>query len=252
MRNLKSPPIKEAVVALTTNDVSPSRLTELMGCKDRLGMLAATVRPIRQKTVTVHFEGADNTHDEASGDDEGTELIGYRFESEDGSYVLQMKKDGVVVSQVKNYEGWEKFLDVARIAWGCFHDTCAPDLVKRTATRFINEIRVPCADKCDLEGYVNIKSALPTGIQIEPVSHLHQYTFRYSKDVNINLVEVVLQMQEENVIPVIVDTDVFTHTEYLSESGDFWNRLDEFRGIKNEMFIAHVTDKALKELFGGI
>lgn len=47
----------------------------------------------------------------------------------------------------------------------------------------------------------------------------------------------------QDVVPVILDIDVFDSARELNIDDRLWNRLDEFRRQKNKIFEACITDK---------
>jgi uncharacterized protein (TIGR04255 family) len=50
----------------------------------------------------------------------GEEVLGWRYEREDGSAVAQLRRNGITYSILKNYLGWDVLREEARNAWEGF------------------------------------------------------------------------------------------------------------------------------------
>ena len=71
--------------------------------------------------------------------------LGWRYEKDDGSAVVQLRRNGLTYSILKNYPGWDGLKEVAREVWREFLEVSGSVNVSRLAVRYINAISIPLA-----------------------------------------------------------------------------------------------------------
>ena len=69
--------------------------------------------------------------------------LGWRYETDDGSAVALLRRNGMTYSILKNYAGWEVLRQAAQGMWREFVDVAGAVQVARLATRYINAINFP-------------------------------------------------------------------------------------------------------------
>src|SRR5262245_39215734 len=94
--------------------------------------------PRRERVERVELTAMVSGEDASSAVRRGPREI--RLKSDDGSCVIQFRRNGLVFSRTRGYEHWEPFRDAARQAWQAYLDIAAPIEAQRLGVRFINHI----------------------------------------------------------------------------------------------------------------
>lgn len=177
--------------------------------------------------------------------------VGYRFCSIDRKRILQAQLDGFTFSQLEPYENWKSLRDEARRLWRVYSAVTQASVVQRVAVRYINRLDLPF----DSSGLLDFKDYLRTVPEVSPdlFQGLKDYVMQLQipqEDLEALLVlnEAMLPSANQDIVSVLLDIDLFSSVEMLSDSDELWNLLEKFRERKNEAFNACITDKA-KELF---
>ncbi len=133
----------------------------------------------------------------------------------------------------------------ARRIW----DRCLPAVrtVGRLGVRYINRLDLPLPVR-------DFKDFLRTVPEISPdmPQELSGMFMRVQLPVEANetqlfLTETMIQPDRPEVVSIVLDIDVSSVTNSRSANKDMWQRFEQFRTIKNEVFEACITDR-MREL----
>lgn len=173
---------------------------------------------------------------------------GLRFQSEDQKQIVQFNKDGFLFSRLKPYENWEKFSNEAFRLMAIYQRIAKPKELTRVGLRFINRFSLP-PQEAEFEQYVETPPLPPKGLNLPFFGFLHHETLaipghRYG----INLIRTIQVPQDQLTqgLAIILDIDVFTLDNTITELDGLQNRLGEMRWLKNKVFFGSVTPKAIK------
>lgn len=172
---------------------------------------------------------------------------GFLFRSPSEHKIVQARIDGFTFNKLKPYEEWKKFRDEAHELWDMYRVMFRPAKITRIALRYINRIEVPLPFK-DFKEYILTNPEVAPKL---PQSLAHFYMQLVMPNPDIMATAVITQTMEpateKNLLPLILDIDVFKETIYTDEK-TMWDDLEKLRVFKNDIFFDSVTDKA-KELF---
>lgn len=178
-----------------------------------------------------------------------SQKVGYRFDSVDGRYVLQVQHGGFTLSRLNPYETWEIFLAEAKRLWAFYVDVAKPEAITRVATRYINRIELN-AEGLDFDDYLVAPPGIPKSLP-QVVSQFLARVVVIDKDSGASIV-LTQALEPVNLanktIPVIIDIDVFKEVAFAVDSEDYWQLLDQLRHLKNKAFFGSITDKTLELL----
>lgn len=178
-----------------------------------------------------------------------SQKVGYRFDSADGRYVLQVQHGGFTLSRLKPYETWETLFAEARRLWAHYVSVAKPQAITRVATRYINRIELD-AVQLDFDDYLAAPPNIPKRLP-QVISEFLTRIVLTEKDrgASIVLTQALEPMNlANNTVPVIIDIDVFKEVAFAVDSEDYWQLLSEFRHLKNKAFFDSITDKTLELL----
>ncbi|MEW6416656.1 MAG: TIGR04255 family protein [Nitrospirota bacterium] len=177
-----------------------------------------------------------------------TETIdGYIFTSVDKSQILQTRLDGFTFSRLKPYETWEHLRNEAHGLWRKYKEVTSPEIT-RVALRYINKMEIPLPIM-DFSDYLTAAPTVPDGLPQGVSSFLTRIVIHEPKiDATAIITQAFEQIVNPNILPLILDIDVFKQkSEGISEK-ETWEILEKLRHFKNEIFFKSITEKA-KELF---
>ena len=229
---LTRPPLREALVDIRLREELPaSVLPKFQAPKGfpvtkemRLGQFQLKVakdEPIRAEVLN---EGA----------------LGRRFEREDGSEIVQLRRNGLTYSILKNYPGWEVLSEAAHDAWRDFLVVSGPVNVSRLAVRYINAINIPLG--ADYDEYLTTGPRVPKAVPPIVTSFMQRVLVPFEEDLATAIFTQTLEMPG----PAILDIDVFTECSFEGTSADIWSRLEKLRGIANRIFFSSLTEKVIE------
>jgi uncharacterized protein (TIGR04255 family) len=234
-RQLARPPIKEALIDIQlAQPLSEAFAQQLDGMSI----------PGYPKKIPLHFQQWDIQVAEVQAVTRN-ELYGWRFESEDGSKILQVRRNGIGFSIVRGYIDWNEIKSLTQHFWASFLERVAQPVVNRLATRYINVIDVPLTGDLRFETYLAAPPPLPESLP----QHIRQFLLRVEVPFSADVFAIIIQtldVPSPTIVPVILDIDVQMHREIPGDSRDVWAALDTLREIGNDIFFSSVTEKALE------
>lgn len=86
-----------------------------------------------------------------------------QFRKPDGSQIVQLAKDMLVVNQLQPYPHFEAWLPVVKSKLDLYLRLATPKMITKIGVRYINRIDIPKAE-IRLEDYFNIYPQLPQGL----------------------------------------------------------------------------------------
>ena len=90
------------------------------------------------------------------------ELLGWRYESSDGTRVAQLRRNGVTYSILREYTEWPDIKIGARGVWDLYCKWTGDVSVCRVAVRYINVLNLPPA--IELNDYLTAAPQVPPGL----------------------------------------------------------------------------------------
>jgi len=126
-----------------------------------------------------------------------------------------------------------------------------PQEVNRVAVRYINEMELPLP-LADFKEYLSAPPEVPAGLP-QTLSGFFQRvvmadTVKDRMAAVSQAFEGVQATETADKITVFLDIDAFSQVSMSADSQEVWDKLDELREFKNNIFFEHLTDKTL-ELF---
>lgn len=240
-RQLKKAPVKEALIDIQFD--SSIELSQVDDVANRAHERYPKKTDIWQTVFGIgQSEGGQNVTDNT--------LVGRRLESEDGRFVLLLRRNGLSVCRLAPYGDWDKLRDEALTCWSTLLDVSGLASVSRIAVRYINEIRIPLPIG-DFNEFLTCPPTVPAGLPQAISEFVSRVVIPDPSSQTVSIITQALQgatfsAEGKPVAPVILDIDVFRAEVLPAEGGEIWALLDTLRGQKNKMFFEHLTEKALE------
>ncbi|MGH8226511.1 MAG: TIGR04255 family protein [Steroidobacteraceae bacterium] len=173
--------------------------------------------------------------------------IGVRFHSADERYVAQFTTEGFTLSRLAPYESWEALIREARRVWAVYRDCAAPTRIQRTATRFINNLRLPLKPGERFDLYLNGLPNLPPEYPQSISSFLQRFVVHDDvSGANAILTQALEQFPLAPPVPVMLDIDVFRECRFEPDGTEVWDFLTDLRQLKNRCFFGALSNDAVK------
>ena len=238
-RHLRHAPITEAVIDLRVDPAAGTSVDDLvaaLGRHDNLGYL--------QKGLLLHSEFGFSLKVEAEPKvmHEGrATTTGVRLHSSDERYIAQLGVAGFTLSRLEPYESWENLVEEAKKLWRGYLECIGPGTVTRIATRYINNLRLPFTP--ELSDFLLLAPSIPQGLPEALSSFLQRYVLHDAATQTTSIVtEGLEEASPEKPLPLILDIDVFRHTNLAVDDAAVWTYLEQLRGVKNRIFFGCLTE----------
>jgi uncharacterized protein (TIGR04255 family) len=174
-----------------------------------------------------------------------TKTLGFRFQSSDNKYVAQFTTEGFTLSRLEPYESWDTLISETQRVWRIYQACVASTRVSRTATRFINNLRLPLKPGDRFETYLAGLPSMPADYPQAISSFLQRFVVYEEKTgATAVLTQALEQTPTEPPVPVILDIDVFRETKFTPDGPETWDFLGELHDLKNRFFFGAITESA--------
>ncbi len=238
--HLPNAPIKEAIINIQIKDadIDPKSLDlSIEGFSQSAEISEAELR-VQPQPAGVMRKTESHSH------------IGYRLESDDGKNILQIRKQGVTVSQFAPYTEWADLCNLAQAVWSSFKADAGKVEVVRTAVRYINVLRIPYGEGglIDFDQYIHNAPQLPPDLGDEIDHFLTRVVLSLKTPLAaIAIINQTIERPTEDHLPLVLDIDVFSVFEQDSPNDvELWTTFGGLHDAKNRIFFSAMTPTALK------
>lgn len=240
-RQLTHPPLREALIDFRISEELPDSFIEKVAGRALSGYETITKIWRGKWTVQLSPEKAAD----AAVAKNVSEQFGWRYDAKDGSRVAQLRRDGATYSVLKGYTSWGEAKSSAQSTWQQYCEWGSPRLVTRLAVRYINVLELPPGINTDI--YLTAGARIPPELPQIFNSFFHRVMIPFAPEGATAVLTQALEVPLEKSVPVVLDIDVFTNNCTLApDSSEIWSQLDKLRDIKNRIFFAAVTEKAME------
>lgn len=239
-RQLAHPPLREALIDIRIAEELPQSFIDGIAGQGLPGY--ATVTKMWRGRVTFALTVLPSMAPPPSSG--GSEQFGWRYDSNDGARVAQFRRDGLTFSVLKGYTTWADAKSSAQELWGLYCRWGSPRLVKRLAVRYINVLNLPKGE--DSDNYLTAGPRIPSELPQLWSGFLYRVVIPFTADEASAIVTQAMEPPLESSVPIVLDIDVFLERVLAPDSTEIWAKLDKLRDIKNRIFFASVTEKALE------
>jgi uncharacterized protein (TIGR04255 family) len=154
--------------------------------------------------------------------------------------VIQLRRNGLTYSILKNYAGWDVLREASRAAWRDFLVASGPVNVSRLAVRYINAINIPLG--ADYDEYLTTGPKVPKSVPPIVTSFMQRVLVPFEEDSATAIITQALELPA----PIVLDIDIFTECSLEGGSADIWLKLDRLRNIADRIFFSSLTEKVIE------
>jgi uncharacterized protein (TIGR04255 family) len=196
------------------------------------------------KQVTITFGAND-----AAAPPPSENLLGFRYDSPDDGFVLQLKRTGFTLSKLAPYSDWTQLRTEAQRLWQLVTDYIGEATIVRAALRYINRIEV-LGDTIDFDDYLVAGPRIPIGLPqtLSEFATRNAIIFEEKKIVAVVNQSFDHSADAPNKFFINLDIDVFRNDMSITDPSSLWELLDDIHEIKNRVFFSSVTPKLLEKL----
>jgi len=176
-----------------------------------------------------------------------TKINGYRYISSDKKQIAQARLDGFTFSRLHPYTTWEDLRSEAYKLWLLYKQVTTPELITRVALRYINNLKIPMPIK-DFSDFLTAPPQVPEKLP-QGVSSFITRVVIYEPTIGANaIITQALEQIATDVVPIILDIDVFKFQSEGIEEKEAWDTIEKLRNFKNQIFFKSITNK-LEEMY---
>lgn len=230
-------PIVEALIDLHVEPLLAG-LDDLRPFED----LARAEFPERKRVIQWQ-SNVDLRDDEPKVTSPPPEVKGYAFWTSDKRRVMQARLNGFSFSHLAPYNRWPALRDDARGWWKKYCGESKATEVKRYAVRFINRLELPLPMK-DFADYLRTMPRVADGLPQSLSGVFMRLVVPFPDGTAIITQTIDEAGVTAEMIPVILDIDVFQTGTIPADGDELWQRLEKLRQIKNDVFFNSLTPKA--------
>jgi uncharacterized protein (TIGR04255 family) len=239
---LSRPPLREALVDIKLQNVLSAEWVKSLEQNGFEGFDSS--QPIKESGFKFELPHVDKpAHAVVISD----QTSGRRYDRNDGTRVLQVRRDGMTLSILKNYTNWEALKDAAHALWGRFLQISGPVHVGRLAVRYINAIEMIPGD--DYDKYLTAAPRIADGLPQIVNNFIQRVEIPFLNEEAIAIITQTLggpASDSSGKFSAIIDIDVFCWCSLEGTSDDVWLRLDNLRDIANRVFFSSITKRVLE------
>ena len=137
--------------------------------------------------------------------------------------------------------------DEAKDLWAYYAETVTPVQITRIAVRYINRMQFP-PPMSELKRWIRTLPEIAPGLPQDPDGFLMKVVLPFSEHSATAIVNQTIDRGDKGQLALILDIDVFSKETITVDHPRLWDRFNNLRKVKNEVFFHSVTQKAV-ELF---
>jgi len=179
--------------------------------------------------------------------------FGYRFESINRERLIQVRRDGFTLNQLKpdpneKWPGWDILREEAKKGWNLFLEAFPAPKVTRIGIRYINQIVIP-GEPVNLDEYLTAGPKIPSGLPQTLENFFNRVEFMNSEPgAKVLITQALSPKPWQGKVTITLDIDIFRENPKDMDDKSLWQTLDQFRILKNKIFLQSIKKKT-KDLF---
>lgn len=240
VRELRSPPIVEAIVDLRAAVTGPLSAFEELARE----VQADYPKPAFRRGVRAELRVEHGKLLPPTAEDLGFQ--GVWLTSESGNTMVQFRPDGFTFNNLNAYIGGGQLLTEAVRLWSLFAERLKPTSVARIALRYINQLRLPFKDGDKFEKYLTATPPTPDGAP-QRVSEFLSRVVAQVPEISASVIVTQQLTYNETLVPLILlDVDASQLGEFSPDPQQLRTALDRLRILKNNTFFSLLTEDAVQ------
>lgn len=234
-RQLKTPPIKEAIINVSFKDtIEIGRLAAF--CKSPF-----IIEQYPRQNILNTIEIPNSPSQQPS-----PRLEGYVLNcGENCNKSIQIKIGQLSFHNTNIYIGWENFYNEFRTIWQIFCETVGKMDLINISVRYINELYFDLPLQNGFEEYITFLPTIPDGIRRVINNFFIQLNVPNDDNSMNGIMTETFLVPQPNKLQIILDLIVVKAQNFICNSDEMWGSFSSIRDFKNKLFFSCLTDKAL-------
>lgn len=169
----------------------------------------------------------------------------YRHRSADGKQIASLRRDGFSFSRLQPYTNWDDVFAEAFALWGIYSLLVKPEEISRIAVRYINRLLLPLPI-VNFAEYLTAPPILPEKVpQFLSAFVMQTVAHEPGSDIAVRITQAIESAPVEEKLPILLDIDAFINKPLSPERDDLRGLFAGLREMKNRIFFASLTMKAV-------
>jgi len=173
--------------------------------------------------------------------------IGFLFTSADGKCLVQVRADGIALSRLRPYRGWEQLRDELLRLFALYQQHLAAHAITTVGTRYLNHMPIP--ESASMEKYLTCYPQV--GASFPQVLVNYGYRVVLPLDQNLNLVTISIAPavpEKRGWANILLDLDFSVRRD---EAIELFDQLEHIRRAKDQVYLDAMTDEMKQVLNAG-
>lgn len=237
--DFKNPPAVEVLFnirAAVQSDLDPR--TFLAPVKKQFGTELTEHQEFKTFVGQFQFKGDGTTGSDVTGN-----MMGYRFNSTDRTFLVHYLKQGLTLNFLPHYVGFGAALDKVKSHWSLYSTLIGKAPVMAISLRYIDRIDIPKNENLlQLDEYFTIVPRQPSGLQSHS-SYLQYWLGDGESDVRTKVVWSTIDDQKPNVWSFALDTEAIIDPADFTSEEEMWKAFDCLHNLCKHVFNEITTSK---------
>jgi uncharacterized protein (TIGR04255 family) len=175
------------------------------------------------------------------------EQAGWAWRNSDKTRVVQSRMDGYSFTRGRPYGHWDDFQLDARRLWMLYKSATKPEAVNQISLKYVNRFDIPLP-VIELKDYFLTSPEISTKMPQRMAGMFMQLQIPYPEiDSMLALTQTLVPPPQAGYVSVVLVIELTRAVSVPQDDDGIWGVLGQFRGIKNTVFDACLTEKT-KEL----
>lgn len=206
--------------------------------KEKFGEELSEHREFKTFVGQFQFKGDGMAGHDLSGD-----MMGYRFNSADGTFLAHYLKQGLTLNFLPHYVGFSVAMGKLKEHWELYSGLIGNVPLTALSLRYIDRIDIPRdGDTLDLDEYFTIVPRNPQGLQAHS-SYLQYWLGDGESDVRTKVVWSTIDDGRTDVWSFALDTETIIDPADVSSTEEMWQAFDRMHDLCKHVFNDILTEK---------
>jgi len=237
-RNLKNPPIREAIFSITFKDAIPqAKLDQFLGSD-----FIKNSFPTKTPGFAVNITASKNQPNIVTTG----KVDGFILKPKDGkARLIHVRPTFISYHNLEKYDGWDIVINELKILWSEFCTSVGVIQLSEIKVRNINQILLPLPLSTGFKEYIRLLPVVPEGINPSLGNFFIQInTVDKAKQLNATISEKILGVDQNNKkLNLLLDITVFKKDIFECDKSKMWESFNDLREYKDDLFFKCITPK---------
>lgn len=240
---LKNAPIREAVIDIFYTVPNNFDLKQF----DKIYEKFTNDFPIKEKKVAFEAQLKIDSNGQFENLPQRTKDLGFIYKNIDVTDVIQYRIDGFSFNKLKPYHNWDDLIHKSKRYYNLLIEGSPIQWIDSIGLRYINAIPFK-NDSLNLSEILVDPPQLPSSLSASVTGILSRIDFKSNRDDSFGSFTMAIERAvSKHESYLLIDIEAKNHINEESNSGNIWEKFNQLRDLKNEVFFNIINAEKIKE-----